>query len=271
MTVAGAPTVAAFRLHRAFGNERFSYGAVAVLLGVLLWEGAGRSGMIPPVFISSPSAIADAFVRLVSTGELQRHALVSGKEFVIGLTLSLVVGIPFSLLAGWYRRLGWVSDPLIAVLYATPTIALFPLFIIFLGIGLWDKVLLIFLSGFLQLYVAITAGVRATDRRWVRLARSFRASEARVLREIVLPGAVPFVILGIRLAIGRSVVNVVVAELLASEVGLGYVIAYYGNTFRVAEVFVAITCVVVIGVALNQLMLVVEHRFDGWRPALGGR
>src|SRR5262249_6620676 len=162
--------------------------------------------------------------------------LVSGREFVVGLLLAIAIGLPTSILAGWNTRAGWLLQPLVAALYAAPTVALFPLIIIFLGVGFWDKVLLVFISRFLQIFIATSAGIRATDRRWVRLAHSFRASQPKLLWSIVLPGAVPYILLGMRLAVGRCVVNVVVAEMLASEAGVGYMIAFYGNTFKVAEV-----------------------------------
>jgi NitT/TauT family transport system permease protein len=247
-------------------SERAVIGSISVALGLLAWEVIARSGLVPPILLSPPSAIVAAFGRLVASGELQRQVLVSAYEFAVGFGLAVAVGLPVSILAGWYTRVGWVAQPLVAAVYAAPTVALFPLIIVFLGIGFWDKVLLVFISGFLQLFVAITAGVRASDLRWMRLARSFGASQPRTFWSIVLPGAIPYILLGLRLAVGRSLVNVVVAEMLASEVGLGYMIAFYGNTFKVAEVFVAILCVVVAGVVLNQLMLVVERRFWRWRP-----
>jgi NitT/TauT family transport system permease protein len=262
----GALAASDIRLPRP--SERALIGTVSVLIGIAAWELAARSGMVSPVLLSSPVAVLGAFGRLLASGELERHLLVSGREYLVGLVLAMVVGLPTSLLAGWNLRAGWLLQPMVSALYATPTVALFPLIIIFVGIGFWDKVLLVFISGFLQIFVAVSAGIRATDRRWVRLARSFKAGRLKLFWSVVLPGAVPYILLGIRLAVGRCVVNVVVAEMLASEAGVGYMIAYYGNTFRVAEVFVAITSVVVTGVVLNLLLLMVEQRVGRWRPAV---
>lgn len=251
----------------AWLSERALISSAAVLAGIILWEAVARAGWIQPALVSSPTAIYNAFIRLSSTGELQKHLLVSGKEFVIGLAIAIVVGLPLAIIAGWYTRAGWFLQPLVAALYATPTIALFPLIIIFLGVGLWDKVLLVFISGFLQIFIAVSAGVRATDRKFVRLARSFRASQLKIFWSIVFPSSLPYVLLGLRLAVGRCVVNVVGAEMLSAEAGVGYMIAFYGNTFRVANVFVAIISVVVTGVILNQILLVAEQRFGRWRQA----
>lgn len=267
MTDAAVARPAPARLPKLL-SERAVIGTVSVALGLALWELAGRLDLVSPVLLSSPGAILRAFVRLMASGELQRHLLVSGKEFAVGLVLAIAVGLPTSIAAGWYKRAGWLLQPLAAALYAAPTIALFPLIILFVGIGFWDKVLLVFISGFLQIFIAVSAGIRATERKWVRLARSFRASQRKLFWSIVLPSALPYILLGVRLAVGRCVVNVVVAEMLAAEAGVGYMIAYYGNTFKVAEVFVALVSVVVTGVILNQLLLMVEQRAARWRQTV---
>ncbi len=246
--------------------EKGIIGLLSVSAGIIIWELVVILGLVNPILLSAPTSIINAFIKLIESGELQRNLAVSGLEFIVGFFISLLVGIPVAVLAGWYRRFGWVMQPLIAVLFCAPTIALFPLIILFFGIGFWDKVFLVALSGFLQLFIAITTGIRATDHRWTRLARSFGASRPRMFWSVIVPGALPFVLLGVRLAIGRSLVNVVVAEMLASEAGLGHMIAFYGNTFRVDNVFVAIFSVVVIGVILDQIFLVAERRLMRWRP-----
>jgi NitT/TauT family transport system permease protein len=158
-----------------------------------------------------------------------------------------------------------------AVLYTTPTIAFFPLLMLIFDIGLWDKAALVVLSAAPQIYITIVAGVRATEERFLRLGRSFGASEGHLLRTIVLPSLVPFLSLAVRLAATRSLVYVVTGELLAARGGLGFIISFYGNQYRMGEMFVAVIVVVAFGVALNQLLLVVERRFESWRPALSTR
>ncbi len=249
-------------------TEQAIIGFISLGVGLATWELVVQLGWVNPILLSAPSSIFEALLILISTGELEKHLLVSGREFLAGLVLSLVIGIPISIVAGWNKRTGWAMQPLIAVLFCAPTIALFPLIVLFLGIGFWDKVLLVFLSGFLQLYIAITSGIRATDHRWTRVAKSFGASQSLLFWRVVVPGAMPYILLGIRLAIGRSLVNVVVAEMLSSEAGVGYMIAYYGNTFRVADVFVAIGVVVVLGVVLDQALLFVDRHLMRWRKPI---
>lgn len=247
-------------------GQRALIGVVSLATGLFIWEMVVRLGFVSPLFLSPPSSIVEAFWELMASGELETHAWISFQEFAVGLALAILVGLPLSILTGWSKRVGWVLQPLVAGVYAAPTVALFPLVIIFLGIGFWDKVLLVFISGFLQLFIAITAGIRATDERWVRLARSFNASRAKVFWSIIIPGALPYILLGLRLAVGRSLVNVVVAEMLAAEQGLGYMIAYYGNTFKIANVFVALGLVAVLGVIFDQIFLIAEKRLLRWRP-----
>jgi ABC-type nitrate/sulfonate/bicarbonate transport system permease component len=249
-------------------SERVIIGLTSVATGLVLWELVVQLRWVNPILLSAPSAIVTAFFALTESGELSQHLAVSAWEFLVGLALSLIVGIPIAIAAGWFTRVGWFMQPLVAILFCAPTIALFPLIILFMGIGFWDKVLLVFISGFLQLYIAITAGIRATDHRWTRVARSFGASNSRLFWSIVVPGALPYIMLGIRLAVGRCLVNVVVAEMLASEQGVGYMIAYYGNTFSVANVFVAIASVVVLGVILDQGLIILDRRLMRWRPAI---
>jgi NitT/TauT family transport system permease protein len=268
MTEIGLLSSPRITLQFSRSNDRLIIGAASVAVGLAIWELVVRLGYVKPFLLSAPSAIVEAFWQLAASGELQTHLAVSASEFAVGLALAIFFGIPVSVLAGWFTRFGWFMQPLMAGVYAAPTVALFPLIIIFVGLGFWDKVLLVFLSGFLQLFIAITAGIRATDARWVRLARSFKASRVKLFWSIVLPGSLPFILLGLRLAVGRSLVNVVVAEMLAAEKGLGYMIAFYGNTFKVANVFVALAIVAVAGVIFDQLFLLAERRLMRWRPAV---
>jgi NitT/TauT family transport system permease protein len=252
-------------------NERLIVGALALLLGLLAWQGVTLTGRISPLLLSPPGTVRDAFVRLVSTGELQRHLWITLQECLVGFPLSLLLSVPLAILAGWRKRLGWVLDPLMAVLYTTPTIAFFPLLMLIFDIGLWDKAALVVLSAAPQIYITIVAGVRATEERFLRLGKSFGASEGRLLWTIVLPSLVPFLSLAVRLAATRSLVYVVTGELLAARGGLGFIISFYGNQYRMGEMFVAVIVVVAFGVVLNQLLLLLERRFESWRPAPSAR
>jgi NitT/TauT family transport system permease protein len=130
-------------------SQRATIGIASVIAGLIVWETVVRWGFVRPLFLSSPTAIAEAFLQLARSGELERHALISFREFAVGLILAVIAGLPIAILAGWSTRLGWFLQPLVAAIYAAPTVALFPLIIIFVGIGFWDKVLLVFISGFL--------------------------------------------------------------------------------------------------------------------------
>jgi NitT/TauT family transport system permease protein len=260
-----SPAVAYWR------NERLVVGILALLVGLLAWQGVTLTGRISPLLLSPPGTVRDAFVRLVSSGELERHLWITLQECLVGFPLSVLLSVPLAILAGWRKRVGWALDPLMAVLYTTPTIAFFPLLMLIFDIGLWDKAALVVLSAGPQIYITIVAGVRATEERFLRLGKSFGASEGHLLRTIVLPSLVPFLSLAVRLAATRSLVYVVTGELLAARGGLGFIISFYGNQYRMGEMFVAVIVVVAFGVLLNQLLLVFERRFESWRPAVGAR
>lgn len=255
---------------RAAGERRWSHAGwsvASVLAGLLLWELVGTLGLVNRIILSPPRDVAAAAVELVASGELWHHVSVSLRELVAGLALAVAVGIPAGILAGWFRRVAWVLRPLTGAFYATPIIIFAPLFVAWLGIGFWDKVLLVFLEGFFQVFVTVSAGVRALDDAWLRVAAAFAARPVFTFRTVVVPGAVPYIVAGLRLATGRGLVTVVVAELLASTAGLGWMVAFYGQNFKLSNVFVVLLVTAGLGVAADGGLRRLERRIAQWRPA----
>jgi ABC-type nitrate/sulfonate/bicarbonate transport system permease component len=250
--------------HRA----RMGLSAVSVLAGLFLWEAIGALGLMNRIVLSPPRDVAAAAVQLVRSGELAMHVGVSLHELVVGLTLAVAVGLPMGVLAGWFRRVAWVLRPLTGAFYATPIIVFAPLTVAWLGIGFWDKVILVFLEGFFQVFVTVSAGVRALDDAWLRVASAFAARPAFTFRTVVLPGAVPYILVGVRLATGRALVTVVVAELLASTAGLGWMVAYYGQTFKIANVFVVLLVTAGLGVLADAGIRRLERHVEQWRATV---
>jgi ABC-type nitrate/sulfonate/bicarbonate transport system permease component len=247
-------------------GSRVTVGLASVLAGLVLWEVAGVLNLVNRIILSPPHDVAAAGLELARSGELARHVGVSLRELVVGLALSVAAGVPVGVLAGWFRRVGWVLRPLTTVFYATPVIVFAPLIVAWLGIGFWDKVLLVFLEGFFQLFVTVSAGVGALNDAWLRVATAFAARPAFTLRTVVLPGAVPYIVAGARLATGRGLVTVVVAELLASTAGLGWMVAYYGQNFKIAYVFVALVITAGFGLLADAGLRRLERRVERWRP-----
>ena len=267
-------------------TERLILGASAVLLVLLFWEGLTRGWWaslltpmlgpsadvwrIKPIFVSSPTAIAVAFYRVfVVTGEIWKDLGVSALEYVLGFVLASVVGIPLGLAAGWYRRFSYGVEPFLSALNATPQVALLPLIIMWAGIGLWSKVVVIFLLAVLPISVNALAGVRTVDARLLRVARSFGSSEGRMFATIIIPSSVPFLLTGLRLGVGRAMIGIVVGELYAATAGIGFMIHMAGASFQTDKVFVGVILIAVAGLALVEVIRRVERRVEVWRPRVG--
>jgi ABC-type nitrate/sulfonate/bicarbonate transport system permease component len=229
------------------------------------WEAAERLGFLDPFFASSPSLIAQKLIVMVADGSIWPHVAASASVVGLGFTLAVVVGVPLGLALGRSELLRGTMEPYIAAIYASPTVAFLPLIIIWLGIGLLSKVALVFLGSFVIVIVNTEAGVAQVDRRLVETARSFCATERQILRWIILPSAVPFILLGMRLAAGRALLMVVVAEIYASNAGLGYLIFQAGGFYDTSQVFVGVLILAAAGVSLNAALRALERRLAPWR------
>jgi len=250
-------------------SERAILGVASVAAVLLAWEWVAARELVPLVFISSPMRIAKAAVELASSGDLWNDLRVSGIEFFVGYAMSVAVGIPLGIATGWYRRLFYLLDPFISGLYATPRVALLPLIIIWVGIGIWSKIVVVFLGAVFPILINTLAAVRTTDERLLRAARSFGADDLQVFRTIVLPSSVPFILTGLRLGVGRALVGVVVGELYAATAGIGFLITVAGASFQTDKVFVGILIIAAAGMVSMEVLSRLERRFEKWRPRVG--
>lgn len=250
-------------------HERAVLGVLSVAVALAAWEVAGRMRLVDPLFISAPSRIVAAGVELFAAGDIWNDLRVSGIEFLAGFVLSVLVGIPVGLVMGWYRRVAYLLDPFVNALYATPRVALLPLVVIWLGIGIWSKIAIVFLGAVFPVLLSTYSGVRTTDARLLRAARSFGADDLQIFRTLILPGSVPFIVTGLRLGIGRALIGVVVGELYAATAGIGFLISVAGNSFQTDKVFVGVFLIALAGIASMELLTRLERRFDRWRPAVG--
>ena len=247
-------------------HERTLLGTIAVLVFLAAWQWAGTSGLVSPLFISAPSRIWRAFVLLAKSGELAKHVIVSGQEFLLGFALAILIGIPLGILMGWYRRLDALLDPFMNAFYATPRIALLPLIIIWLGIGINSKIAIVFLGAVFAVLISTISGIRNLDETLLGAARSFGASDLQIFRTVALPGSVPFIISGIRLGLGHALIGVVVGELYGSTAGIGYLISLSSNNFQTDRVFVGVAIVAGAGIFFTIVFRRIEAHFQSWRP-----
>lgn len=259
-------------------NEKKILGAISVAFFLVLWEfmGGPVSAYNPfpllrvnPMFMSSPSYIWKAAVELFTTGEIWNDLRVSSIEFMGGYLISVAVGIPFGILVGWNRKASAIFDPFINAMNATPRVALLPLVIIWLGIGILSKVGIIFLGAVVPILVNARDGVKTTPPSLLNAARSFGANEWTVFKSVVMPATVPFMLTGLRVALGRALVGVMVGELYAATAGIGFMITVAGATFQTDKVFVGVLIFAISGMLGMEVLSRVEKHFEKWRPRVG--
>jgi len=186
-------------------------------------------------------------------------------ELVAGFGVAAVLGIPLGAAMGWKRRIEYGLDPFVWALYATPLVSLWPLFIIWLGIGIKPIMALAFLFAIVPITINTFTGVKAVDPVLIRCARSFNAKPRDLFFKFALPGALPMIIAGLRLSIGRALIGVVIGELFSSNAGLGYHISYYGARLRFSSVFAGLFVVVLVGLFSTQVIRAIEARFARWK------
>lgn len=246
-------------------TERVVLGTAFIVVLFIAWELVTALGIEPPILLPSPADVISAFGSLFSSSDVWADLAASGKELLYGFALAALVGIVGGLTIGWYPRLGYFFDPFINFLYAVPRVALGPLLVVWLGIGLSSKVALVFLIAVFPVLVNTSSGVRSLDQHLIRVARCFGASDLKIFRTIALPGSVPFILGGLRLAIGQALIGVFVAELLGAQHGVGAMVENAGQQFQTDLVFAGLLIFAAAGMLLTGMVRWLERRFDAWR------
>src|SRR5512144_2017819 len=263
-----AEASAAYKFY--LNQERKILGTVAVFIFLSIWELCGNTfQLINPMFMSAPSLIVKAGYQMFASGEIWNDLYVSGIEFFWGYALSVIFAIPFGIAIGWYKRFAYTCDPFVNAMNATPRVALLPLVIIWLGIGILSKVGIIFLGAVFSILINTRDGVNTTPVNLLNAARSFGASEWMVFKTVVVPSTIAFILTGLRLAVGRALVGVLVGELYAATAGIGFMITVAGATFQTDKVFVGVLIFASSGMIGMELLTKLERRFDKWRPQVG--
>ncbi len=247
-------------------HEAVILGGTAVLVALGIWQAFWSAGKISPLFMSGPSAIVRQFHELWVRGTLVSDLAYSGRNFAVGFALALVAGVVLGIIVGWYRRVRLLADPFVNALFATPRIAMVPLIIIWFGVGMWSKVFIVFLSAFFPILVNTIAGVRTIDADLLRAARAYCASDWQIFTTLALPGSVPFILTGVRQGVALGLIGVVVGEMFGGSQGIGFLVAYGGQTFATDTLFVGVLIVAGAGILLTSLAARLERRFSRWRP-----
>jgi len=230
----------------------------------VIWEIIGQMGLISPFMFSWPSKIGVETWIFMADGSLFNHLYISGIEMGIGFTMGLI-GIPIGLCLGYWRKLELSFDPIITALYTTPIVALTPLFVIWFGFETLSKIMMVFTMAIFPIIINTMSGVKTTDASLIKAARSYGASQYQLFTEVILPSTLAFIVTGIRLAIGRALIGVVVAEMLAANKGIGFAIRHASELFRTAEYLGYVGVLMFSSVLLTQLLKVVERKIAPWR------
>ena len=240
------------------------------VVGLLIfWEIFGRD--INPVFGSYPSAIAVAFWELLRTGQLWAALYDSLRPFLLGYALAIVIGVPLGLIIGGFRTAEAALGIYVTAGYAMPLVALVPLLILWLGLGFAVKVAVVFLMSVFPICINTWLGVTAVPKTLIEVGKSFVAPDTVILRRIILPATLPYIMAGIRLAVGRAVVAMVIAEFFTTISGLGAIIINSANNFDTATMFVPIIILMVLAIGLNSLIGFVERTVAPWQAEIAGR
>ncbi|WP_166351403.1 ABC transporter permease [Phytoactinopolyspora limicola] len=262
-TLGPAPAPAAARpVRRRRSSALLTYGA-SLLAGAAIWELAGH--LIDPVFLVPFTDTVRRLGELVASGELPTALLASAQVFGAGLIIAVLVGLPAGLLLARVRFLRVGLEDWITGLYAMPMVALIPFILAIFGFGFTPKVIVVFLFAVFPVIITVYEGASSIPARHIEVARSFRARERHLWRDVVIPYTIPFAMTGIRLAIARALVGMIAAEFFLAVSGLGELILITSRRFDTAAVFATILVVCILGVLLLALGHALERRFAAWR------
>ncbi len=241
----------------------FRYGFVVLIL--IVWEAVAP--FISPIFFTSPSKIALAFYTTTMSGELPYFLGQSLQVLLYGLAISIVVGIVLGIAMARLRWLDWALDLPINALYATPLVAVVPLLVLWFGIYMKAKIIVVFLFAVFPLLINTYQGVRECDKGMLEVAQSFRSTERQTWQDVLFPFALPYIIAGVRLAIGRGLIGMIIAEFYTTISGLGFMVTKYANVFEMDKTFVPVIVLMTLGVSLTSLLKWVGRRIAPWSHA----
>jgi len=249
-------------------NERLLLSVLGIVLFFALWQIGSDRGLVDKFFFSAPTDIAVAAWNEIQNPRFWEDMKVSGWELLVGSVLGVIVSVPIGLVVGWYRRLNYAVDPWLNFANALPRVALIPLVVLTVGLGVEMKITIVFLGAVFTIMVATVEGVRTVERYLLDVARSFRASQRRIFTSLVIPGTLPFIVSGMRIAVGRVLAGVIIAEFYAQTQGIGVMILKAGYAFDSARMMFGILLFTLVGIILYEAVGYAERYFQRWRPAI---
>jgi ABC-type nitrate/sulfonate/bicarbonate transport system permease component len=249
-------------------NERAVLRVAGVLGFLALWQVGSDLGVIDSFLFSSPLVVLAAGAHEITLPRFWNDLRVSGQELGVGTLLAVVTAVPLGIAIGWYRRVSLAADPWLNFTNALPRAALVPLVVLWAGLGVEMKTIIVFLGGFFSIILPTVDGVRTVERQFLDVARSFGAKDRLILISIVLPGIVPFIVSGLRIAVGRVLAGVVIAEFYAQTEGLGVMIAKAAASLQMDRMLFGVLIFTLLGIVLYEAVGSLERYFERWRPSM---
>ena len=247
-------------------KSRLGSNVISIVTLGILWEIAGRaadSALIPPV-----SKIAGAWLRILASGKLLDNLVTSLGTLAAGFLLAMIVGILLGVLMGRFRGVEHFFDLYINALMSAPATAFVPVLILWFGLGVGSRVAVVFLFSFFVIVINTLTGVKQVERTFVEMARSFGARERDVFFKIILPAAMPAIMAGLSLGMGRAVKGMVTAEMLLTLTGIGAMIMQYGSAFATDALFAVIFTILLVAVIMMKLVQLIDRRLTGWKAEI---
>ncbi|MEI9997435.1 MAG: ABC transporter permease subunit [Rhizomicrobium sp.] len=242
--------------------------AISPVLIVLAWQAASSAGLIPERTLASPLHVLGTFGMLIADGELVNNLLVSLRRAMEGLAIGTILGTVFALIAGLSKRGEAAIDAPLQIVRAVPFLALVPLFILWFGIGETPKIALVALGTVYPIYLNLYAGIRGIDKKLLEAGRAFGLNRWQILRHVVLPGALPAFLIGLRYAMGISWLSLVVAEQINASSGIGYLIMTARDFMRTDIIVVGLMVYGLLGLLTDVIIRALEHYALAWRPSI---
>jgi NitT/TauT family transport system permease protein len=246
-----------------FARDRYVLRILSLVAFLAFWQILGS--FLDPMFLPTPTAVAREFPGLIASGKLPSATWDSSKIFLAGFLIASVLALPGGILLGKSRTASDFFESYVTVFWATPTIALLPVIVTWFGLTVTTKLVIVFLSAFWPLLINTQTGVQNVDRSYGEVVDSFGASRMEHLWYVTIPASVPYIVAGLRIAIGRAIIGVIVAELYTSVTGLGSLMAYYSNYFETARYFASLATLVIFSVAFTEAVRLIEMRFSYWK------
>ncbi len=239
--------------------------SIALVIFIVLWEILPAVGLINPTFLAPPSEVFSALLNLISTGELWKHTSISLKRAFTGFGLAVLTMIPLGFLMGWYRGFEEISDGLVQAMRQISSLSLFPVFLLFFGIGEISKIAVIYWGTQWPILLNTISGVKGVDPLLIKSARSMGSNDMSIFRKVVLPSSLPSIIVGLRLGATHAILVLVAAEMIGATSGLGYSIKNWEFNFMIPEMYAAVVTLALLGLITNYSLIYLERRTIKWK------